>query len=94
MPRELIFVTRPAARLTGATRIEPIKASFDRGKVELDGGRHRAGSVIERGVDPVAPEQRQLDALRARCEAQRLQARESGRERNRDGESGGDRVRS
>lgn len=68
------------------------------GRIALDNGRHRAGYMIERGVDPVpvwvwAPEQRQLDDLRARCDGERVQAREPGRERNRDGESGGDRVR-
>ncbi|MDX6720558.1 MAG: hypothetical protein QOJ63_2812 [Solirubrobacteraceae bacterium] len=77
-----------------------IKGSLGRdGRIELDGGRHRAAYMIERGVDPVpvwvwAPEQRQLDDLRARCEGERVQVREPGRERNRDADSGGDRVRS
>lgn len=46
------------------------------GRIELDKGRHRAGYMIERGVDPIpvwvsAPDQRQLDALRAQCERER-----------------------
>lgn len=58
-----------------------IKGSLrDDGKVELDGGRHRAGYLLERGVDPVpvwvsAPDQRQLDALEAQCARERLPAR-------------------
>jgi hypothetical protein len=80
------------------------------GKVELDSGRHRAAYMVERGVDPVpvwvwAREQRQLDDLRAQCDAERRRAPEAvraplpeqsrGRDRGRDGdnETGGDRVR-
>ena len=80
------------------------------GKVELDGGRHRAAYMVERGVDPVpvwvwAPDQRQLDDLRAQCDGERRRAREAvratlpeqSRARGRDGrddfETGGDRAR-
>lgn len=49
-------------------------------KVELDGGRHRAGYLLEQGVDPVpvwvwAGDQRQLEALEAQCAQERLPAR-------------------
>ena len=80
------------------------------GKVELDGGRHRAAYMVERGVDPVpvwvwAPDQRQLDDLRAQCDGERRRApgavraplpepsRERGRDRGDESETGGDRVR-
>lgn len=70
-----------------------IKGSLrDDGKIELDGGCHRAGYMVERGVDPIpvwvpAPEQRQLDDLRAECDRSR------GRDRGRDEQGGSDRVR-
>ena len=52
----------------------------DDGKIELTGGRHRAGYLLERGVDPVpvwvsAPDQRQLDELRAQCNRESSQVR-------------------
>lgn len=52
----------------------------DDGQVELESGRHRAGYMLEQGVDPVpvwvwAPEQRELDAFEAQCERERPRAR-------------------
>lgn len=54
-------------------------------RVELDGGRHRAGYILERGVDPVpvwvsAPEQRDLDAFSAQCERELQPVRPDARE--------------
>lgn len=45
------------------------------GSVDLEGGRHRARYLLERGVDPIpvwvsAPDQRQLDEFAARCGAE------------------------
>jgi hypothetical protein len=43
------------------------------GRVELDGGRHRAGYLLEQGINPMpvwvsAPDQRQLDDFTSRCQ--------------------------
>jgi hypothetical protein len=58
-----------------------IKGSLrDDGTVELDGGRHRAGYMLERDVDPIpvwvsAPDERQLDAFEAQCNRELPRAR-------------------
>jgi hypothetical protein len=51
-------------------------------KVELDGGRHRAGYMLERGVDPVpvwvwAREQRDLDTFSAQCDRELRSTRDA-----------------
>src|SRR4051794_10999574 len=48
--------------------------------VEIDGGRHRAGYMVEQGVDPVpvwvsAPSERELEDFDAQCQGERQQAR-------------------
>ncbi len=71
--------------LTDAPR--GIKGSLrDDGTVELDGGRHRAGYMLERDVDPIpvwvsAPDQRRLDAFETQCNRERPRARPEAAER-------------
>ena len=77
---------RVVARVYDEYFVDPsrgIKGSLrDDGVVELDGGRHRAAYLIERGVDvPVwvsTPDQGRLDAYANRCARDRA-AREAGR---------------
>ena len=58
-----------------------IKGSLrEDGLVELDGGRHRAGYLLERDVDPIpvwvsCPDERRLDAYAAQCERELPRAR-------------------
>ncbi len=62
------FYTEAALGIKGSLR--------DDGKVELDGGRHRAGYLLERDVDPIpvwvsARDEQQLDAFEAQCARER-----------------------
>jgi hypothetical protein len=86
--------------------VEPdrgIKGSLrEDGTVELAGGRHRAGYLLERGTSPIpvwvtAPDQRQLDEFRQRCEVepprQRSTPERQPLERGTNTDERGDRVR-